>query len=138
MIIPARFLDHNKNVNMAADTMFVNKINFLNTIYRYIQFGTEEMITDANTITPIQSVVNVRRVYKKRGFCISTLHVDGKFGTSRIRGAVEELNVTLDPKSEDENVPEAEIYIRNIKKSNRCVQTTLKFNKIPGRITIGS
>ena len=46
------------------------------------------MITDAKTSTLIQSVVNVRRVYKKIGFLISTLHVDRKFDTSRIQGAV--------------------------------------------------
>ena len=64
--------------------MFVNQIRFFITIYRHIQFGTAETITDAKTITLIQSVVNVSRVYKKRGFRISTLHVDGQFDPSRI------------------------------------------------------
>ena len=62
------------------------------------------MITDANTSTLIQSVVNVIRVYNKIGFCIYTIYVDEQFDTSRIRGAVAELGVTLNPLSEDEHV----------------------------------
>ena len=69
---------------MAAYIMFVNKIRFLITISRHIQFGTAEMITDAKTSTMIQSVVNVSRFHKKRGFRIYTIHVDGHFNTSRI------------------------------------------------------
>ena len=68
---------------------------------------TAGIITDADTSTMIHSVVNVRRVYKKRRFHISTLHVDEQFDTSLIRGAAAELNVTLNPMSEDEHVPEA-------------------------------
>ena len=59
------------------------------------------MITDANTSTLIQSVLNVIRVYNKIGFCIYKIDVDEQFDTSRIRGAVAELNVTLNPVSED-------------------------------------
>ena len=64
--------------------MFVNNLRFLITISRHIQFGTEEMITDANTRKLIQSVVNMGKVYNKREFRISTLHVDGQSDTRRI------------------------------------------------------
>ena len=94
--------------------MFVDKIIFFITISSNIQLGTVEVITDANTITLIHSVVNVIRVYKKIGFHISTLHLCGQFHTSHIRCAAAELNVTLDHVSEDEHVPEAEVYIRTI------------------------
>ena len=116
--------------------MFVNKIIFLITISRHIKFGIAEMITDAKTSTLIQIVVNVSRVYKKREFHISTIHVDFQFNTIRIRGAVAELNVTLNPVSEDEHVPKAEIYIRTIRENSRYMQTMLPFKKIPGRITM--
>ena len=46
------------------------------------------MITDAKSSTLIHSVVNMRRVYNKIGFCISTLHVDGQFNAIRIQGAL--------------------------------------------------
>ena len=86
--------------------MFVNKIRFFVTISRHIQFGTAKVITDAKTSTLIQSVVNMIRVYNKRGY-ISTLHLDGQFDAIYIRGAAAELNVTLIPVSEDKHVPEA-------------------------------
>ena len=68
-------------------------------IYRHKQFGTAEMITDAKTSTVIHSVENVSRVYKKRGLHISKLNEDGNVDTSRIRGAVAELNISLNPVS---------------------------------------
>ena len=68
-------------------------------IYRHKQFGTAEMITDAKTSTVIHIVENASRVYKKRGFHISKLNEDGNFDTSQIRGAVAELNITLNPVS---------------------------------------
>ena len=83
-IIPVGIPERYKDVTMTSDIMFVNKIRFFITISRHIHFGTVEVITDANTSTLIQSVVNVSRVYKKIGFRISTLHVNGQFGTSRI------------------------------------------------------
>ena len=83
-IIPVGILERYKDVTLTSDIMFVNKIRHFITIYRHIHFGTAEVITDAKTITLIQSVVNVSRVYKKRGSSISKLHVDGRFDTSRI------------------------------------------------------
>ena len=56
-------------------------------ISRHIQFVTTTVVTGAKTSTLIQNVVNVRRVYSKIGFRISTLHVGGNFDTSRIQGA---------------------------------------------------
>ena len=62
--------------------------------------------------------------------------MDDQFDTRRIRGSVEELNVTLKPVSEDDNVPGAERYTRTIKEGGRYVQTTFPFRKIPGRLTM--
>ena len=103
------------------------------------------IVTDAKTSTLIHSVVNVSMFYKKIRFHISTLHVDGKFDTSHIWGAVAELNVTLNPVSKYEHVPEAERDISTIKKRSRCMQfgeyvkTHGYHNKITGTArTIGS
>ena len=46
-----------------------------------------------------------------------------------------ELNVTLNPMLEDNNITKADKYIRNIKESGRCVQKTFPIKKIPGRLT---
>ena len=82
--IPAGILDRYKNVTLTADIMFVNNIILFITISRHMQSGTTEVITYAKTSTLIYSAVNVSRVYKKRGFHISTLPVDGNFDTSHI------------------------------------------------------
>ena len=46
------------------------------------------------------------------------------------------MNVTLNPVSEDEHVPVAEIYIRTIKERSRFVQKMLPSKKVPGQITM--
>ena len=51
--IPAGVLDRYKNTNLTDDIMFVNKIRFFIRIYRHIQFGTKEVITNAKTRTLI-------------------------------------------------------------------------------------
>ena len=79
--------------------MFVNNVRFFIKISRHIQFETAEVRNDSKTSTLIQSVVNVRRVYNKIGFHISTLQVDRQFDTIRIRGVAVELNVALNPVS---------------------------------------
>ena len=135
-INPDGVLYHYKNVTLVSDIIFVKNIISLIIISRHTHFGTLEMITDKNTIILIQSVVNVIRLYNKIGFRIYTLHVDGNFDTSRIRGAVAEFNVTLNPMSDNEHVPKSEIYSKNIKESSRCVQKKFPFKKIPGLITM--
>ena len=82
--IPARVIHRYKNVTLSDDIMFVNKIRLFIIISRHIQFGTAELIADAKTSTLIHSVANVSRVYKKRGFRTSTLHVNGQFDTTGI------------------------------------------------------
>ena len=82
--IPDGILDRYKNVTLTSEIIFVNKIIFFITISSHIQFGTAEFITDAKTSTLIQSVVSVSRFYQKIGSRISTFHVCGKFGKSRI------------------------------------------------------
>ena len=94
------------------------------------------MITKSKTSTLIQSVVNVSRVYKKRWFYISTLHVYGQLDTSCIRVAVAELNVTLNPVPEDDHVSEAEIYIKTIEEMSICLHKTLPLKRITGWITM--
>ena len=72
------------------------------------------MIYDTKTRTMIHLVININRVYKRMGFHISTLRVDEKFGTDLIWSKVVELHVTLNPLSEDENIPTLERYFINI------------------------
>ena len=77
---------------------------FLRSIksFHYIpENESEQPVLVRNT----SSVVNMDRVYKRRGFHISMLHVYGKFYTYHIKNSVVELKVILNPVSEDDNVP---------------------------------
>ena len=81
-------------------------------------------------------MVTGSRVYSKIGFHISTINIDVQFDTSRIRGAAAELNVTLNPVSEDDHVPKVERYSRTIKERSGYIPTTFKLKEMPGRLTM--
>jgi hypothetical protein len=130
--IPASLLSQYREVVLAGDIMFVNKIPFFVTISRYIKFGTTEVLQNQQSKTILHAIRQVLAVYKKRGFIVTTLLMDGQFET--LRGELATMQVTLNTVSNDEHVPEVERHIRTIKERARCVYNTLPFNRMPARI----
>jgi acetolactate synthase regulatory subunit len=80
------------------------------------------------------AIKQVLSVYKKRGFVVTTLHMDGEFET--LRGELADLQVTLNTASNDEHVPEVERHIRTLKERVRCVYNTLPFTRMPMRMVV--
>ena len=66
-------------VILCSDIMFVNGAQFFMTISQNIGFGTSEHITNAKTATLVQSLLQVKRLYKRRGLKIQTVMMDGQF-----------------------------------------------------------
>ena len=73
------------------------------------------MVSDVESNALIQSVINMDRVYKRRGLRTPIIHMGGNFDTYRIQSVVVELNITLNLVSEYNRVPEVERYIITIK-----------------------
>jgi hypothetical protein len=133
--IPINIMRCYKDVTIACDIMFVNKLPFFMTISRHIKFGTAKMIKSAKSATLIAAIKQVRGAYLKRGFNITHILADGQF--EPLRGDVANLGITLNIVSRDEHVPEIERYIRTVKERTRCVYNTLPFRRIvPSRIII--
>ena len=130
--VPAELMSQYHNVTVGADIMFVNKLPFFVTISRNIKFGTAVLITDQKHATLVKAVRDVHNVYKKRGFTIETMLMDGQF--EGITGDLAEFGITLNTVARGEHVPEAERYIRTIKERAKCVYNTMPFTKIPGRM----
>ena len=114
--------------------MFVNKMPFFVTMSRHVKFGTAEMLQNQQSKTILRAIKQVKSVYMKRGFKISTLLMDGQFES--IRGDLAEMQINLNTVSNDEHVPEVERYICTIKERARCVYNTLPFRRIPTRMII--
>ncbi len=94
MDIPAIIVSWYKNVILAGDIMFVNKIPFLMTVSRYIKFGTAVMIKNKSNKTVLAQIKAIQKVYMCRGFVITTLLMDGEF-ESRMRADLADLRITL-------------------------------------------
>ena len=130
--VPSELMSQYRDVTIGADIMFVNKLPFFVTISRNIKFGTAVLITDQKHETLVKAVRDVLNIYKKRGFTIATMLMDGQF--EGITGDLSEMEITLNTVARGEHVPEAERYIRTIKERARCVYNTMPFTKIPGRM----
>jgi hypothetical protein len=121
-------------LSLAGDIMFVNKISFFVTISRSLKFGTVEMIMNQKSPTIIQAIKGVRDIYRRRGFCVTHILMDGQF--EPIRGDLAGLHITLNTVANDEHVPEVERYIRTIKDRTRSTYNSLPFNRMPARMIV--
>jgi hypothetical protein len=123
-----------RNVTLAGDIMFVNKIPFFVTISRAIKFSTSEMIINRKNPTILVAIKHVVGAYAKRGFIITNLLMDGEFESMRTDMAM--LKINLNTTSNNEHVPEIERHIRTLKERARCVYNALPFRSIPERLMI--
>jgi hypothetical protein len=130
--VPSTLMSQYRNVIIGADIMFVNKLPFFVTISRYIKFGTAVLIADQKHDTLVKAAKDVYNIYKKRGFTLQTMLMDGQF--EGVTGDLSEFGVTVNTVARGEHVPEAERYIRTIKERARCIYNTMPFTKIPGRM----
>jgi acetolactate synthase regulatory subunit len=111
--IPASLITQYREVVLAADVMFVNKIPFFVTISRDIKFGTSELLPNQKPDALKNALSHALRIYKTRGFVVCTVLMDGQF--EPLRGDIADLQVTLNTVSNDEHVPEVERHIRTLK-----------------------
>ena len=121
-----------RDVIIGADIMYVNKIPFFVTISRFLKFGTAVLIADQKHETLVEATRDVWNIYKKRGFNLQTVLMDGQF--EGITGDLAGFGITVNTVARGEHVPEAERYIRTIKERAWCVYNTMAFKKIPGRM----
>ena len=123
--VPIEIMKTHKQVTLAVDIMFVNKIPFLVTTSRNIHFGTIEAIPDRKINTVISKLRSILNLYKHRGFNVSSILADGEF--EKLRQWFPQLNTC----AENEHVPDIERYIRTIKDSTRSTYNMLPFTRLP-------
>ena len=75
--VPHAIFEGNRNVILSVDVMFVNRIPFLTSIIRKLKFTTAETFHNRKTSQLVQCVTNVKALYTKREFNVTTSLMDG-------------------------------------------------------------
>ncbi|KAG7361119.1 hypothetical protein IV203_036219 [Nitzschia inconspicua] len=123
--VPPSILERHRDVILATDIMFVNKIPFLLTVSCNLRFVTITDISNRQLATVEKELQKVVRLYELHGFRITSMLCDPEF--EELRSVFPLLN----PCSADEHVPEAERMVRTLKDRIRSVYVTLPFRHIP-------
>ncbi len=132
--VPVDIMKRYRDVTLAGDVMFVNKIAFFVTTSHSIHFSTVEMIANQKAPTLLKAIKQVKQIYTQRRFRVTSIHMDGQFET--IRGDLAELNVALLIAGHDDHVPEVERYIRTLKERAHSIYNTVPFTRFPARMTV--
>ena len=126
---PHAILEENRNVTLSVDVMFVNMIPFLTSIRRHLKFTTPETLHNRTTSQLVQCVTNVKALYTKRGFNVTTALMDGEIFP--MRTALLNMGVSLNTASASEHVPEIELQHRVIKERGRACRYSLPLKMVP-------
>ena len=102
--LPPDIMKLHKDVTLAIDIMFVNKIAFIMTIWRSIKFITCQHIGNKREATLAAALLPVIQLYSSRGFSVTHLLADGEFEC--IRGKLARAGVELNTTSRKEHVAE--------------------------------
>ena len=111
--IPSSIMSRYRSIVLASDIMFVNKIPFFMSISQHIKFGTAKMLQNQKKKTILTAIKQIKSIYMRRGFVISTLLMDGQFES--LRGNLAELQISLNTVSNNEHVPDIERHIQTTK-----------------------
>ena len=134
--VPKEFLKLNKDVFLTMDVFFVNKIPFLITLRRKIDFIATSHLPTKTARYIFKSFWRIYVFYLKRGFKITTFHADGEFDP--VRELISEIssgpmvNLTI----ANEHVPEIEWIIRVVKERCRTTRNIISLMSMPVILTI--
>jgi hypothetical protein len=77
--IPASIMSQYREIVLAIDIMYVNRVPFLVSISRSIKFCSAELLLNRQAGTILAGIKRIDNLYKKRGFSLTTLLMDGEF-----------------------------------------------------------
>jgi hypothetical protein len=132
--LPPQVMSRYRNVTIACDVMFVNKVAMIVTVSRNIRFATVEAIPDRKAETLVKAVKSVVSIYRRGGFQVTTALMDGEFEV--LRGDLADIGITLNEAAGDEHVGDIERYIRTLKERMRAIHSTIPFARVPDRVII--
>ena len=81
--VPQTIMTAHRHVTITGDLMFVNRIPFLVTRSRIIKFGTVDNVLSTKIPVLLASLKPVISIYRKRGFRVRIMLMDGQFEPMR-------------------------------------------------------
>jgi hypothetical protein len=132
--VPEDIMFVHKRITLAADIMYVNKIPFMLTVSRVVQFTTIEKLNNKQDSTLVLAITKVCRLYERRGFEIHICMMDNEFES--IRGSLLLNKIALNTCAPGEHVPEIERKIRTVKERIQGVVHTLPFHRLPNLLIV--
>jgi hypothetical protein len=119
--VPHELLKLHKEVFMIVDIFFVNKIPFFLSLSRKICFTTVSHLSNRTVPQIFKAFREIYQYYLQRGFCITTVHADGKFAP--LKALIESLpgGRMVNLASANEHVPEIKRQIRVVKERCRAI-----------------
>ena len=130
--ISSELVSKYKDVILAVDIMFVDKVPYLVSISRHIKFMTVEMVKNQKQATLMVALKQILSIYQKGGIKVVDTLADNQFEC--VRGEISKLGACLNIASTDEHVPEIERCIRTINERVCSIYNSLAFKKMPIRL----
>jgi hypothetical protein len=130
--VSGSLVETNRIITLVADVFFVDGTPFLLTVARHLKFVTAEHVPVRTATNLSKHMTRVVEVYKRAGFIVRTISMDGEFEKIQPHLPTVECNTT----AAKEHVSEAERTIRTIKERTRGILATLPFSHLPRRMKI--
>ena len=132
-ILPPHIKQHHSNIELYVDFLFVNKLPFLHTKSRHINFLTIQQLKSRSKNEIIAGIKEVVKMYTARGFRINTIHGDNEFNVDDI---IEEMRpIRMQFCARNEHIGVAERSIRTIKERARSICHSLPFKRFTKLMT---
>ena len=103
MEIPKSILEINKNITLSIDIMYVNKIPFVTTISRHVEFTTVEDIQRRTKSQLVEFIKNVVAIYTQRGLKLDNALLDGELVP--LRTDLMNIGIAANFATQNEHVP---------------------------------
>lgn len=122
-------INNHRDVTISMDILYVQKMPFLITVAKNIKSTMIELLDDRKKEIILESIDDVINIYKTRGFNIKCVLMDREFVplTEDLRAR----NISSNPTSTNEHVPEVERQIRVLKERVRGLYNSLPYTTIP-------
>ena len=128
--IPSELIAQHKNITLAIDVMFINKVQLLTSIDTTLKYHSCIVIKDRTAEQLYQGIRKILQIYNKASFVVKTIKCDGEF-ENLLTNVEQDFDVTLALTARDEHVPEAERNNRTIKEIFRGEFSRLPFKMMP-------
>ena len=83
-----------KELEVSTDVMFINKLPFLVSIIRRLNFTTIEYLSSKNELTLVTSINKIVSYYRSHGLHVVTMFVDPEFKSLEEKLVSTTLNTT--------------------------------------------